>query len=112
MDPATQLPSQANGGQAGEITYQRRREQVRRAQRLHRDRRAAYLSSLEREVEELRAETAALRAGESLARLMVSGFSIDADMSRAPAADESSKVKALEREVTQLRAEKAERLTG
>ena len=65
MDRDLEPPAQTTGGQTGEVIYQRRREQVRRAQRLHRDRRAAYVSSLEREVEELRAQTAAMRAGES-----------------------------------------------
>ena len=73
MDLGRDPRRQANDGQAGAVTYERRREQVRRAQRLHRDRKAAYVSSLEREVDELRAETAALRAGEFL-----SGFKISA----------------------------------
>lgn len=55
----------SENGRVDEASYQRRREQVRRAQKVHRNRRAAYVSALEREVEELRAEKAALKKGQS-----------------------------------------------
>jgi hypothetical protein len=48
----------------GEEDYERRREQVRRAQRKHRDRKAAYIAALEQECSTLRAEVNALRSGE------------------------------------------------
>lgn len=67
MDSCVEATSETNDSQTKEGTYQRRREQVRRAQRLHRDRKAAYVSALEQEVEDLRAETAALREGQSSA---------------------------------------------
>lgn len=67
MDSGVEPSSETTDSQTKEGTYQRRREQVRRAQRLHRDRKAAYVAALEQEVEDLRAETAALRGGQSSA---------------------------------------------
>lgn len=48
--------------------YQRRREQVRRAQRTHRDRKATYVKALETEVADLRARSAAYEAGVAAAQ--------------------------------------------
>lgn len=60
---SSQGAGSAEGGKDIATAYERRREQVRRAQRIHRDRKAAYVSALEREVEELRKEKEAFRAG-------------------------------------------------
>ncbi len=57
-DPS-QGASSAESRRDNAAAYERRREQVRRAQKIHRGRKAAYVSALEREVEELRAWLAA-----------------------------------------------------
>ncbi|KIW18148.1 hypothetical protein PV08_02436 [Exophiala spinifera] len=53
--PSSSAPSEDNSGQDARS---RRREQVRRAQRTHRDRKASYLKMLEMEVAKLRAKDA------------------------------------------------------
>lgn len=64
MDPDQNSGAGASSSSRdNDTSYQRRREQVRRAQRIHRDRKAAYVTALEREVEDLRAENEAFKAG-------------------------------------------------
>ena len=64
MDPGQNAGTGASStSKDNDTSYQRRREQVRRAQRIHRDRKAAYVTALEHEVADLRAENAAFKAG-------------------------------------------------